>query len=202
MPNYAEDNEVLRLIESASGRDFSVDGSKLDSIISYSDYMPLIGFVAGDITTDSAKLDRNTYFGYVGRIWKAITTCVFRTRCTIAITGTIVWAEVGVFKGAFTVGAAPTLTRLGFTDVSSTFNSTGVKSTTISLSGVSVGDELWFAYGSDTSLLGDNLAIRAGLADNIESGVMARHVGQLSGIADATTVSTHFAEMFWAGLEV
>lgn len=101
--------------------------------------------------------------------WKS-TSVALRYRVTTAA-ATITYAEVGIFSGAVNLGGNPTLTRLGYADVSAVVNSTGIKSTAVTLStACNPGDNLWAVFGNDATT---PMQLRAGLADDIQTGICA-----------------------------
>jgi hypothetical protein len=128
-------------------------------------YSP-IGLYAATLTAVTALTTGTTYFEYVGVAGKAYTTCTVLTNVT-TLAATITWAEVAVFKGAPVLNGNASLTRLGFTNVATTYNSTGRKSTAVTVT-AAAGDNLWVAYGSTATT---PFQIRGLLADDIQSGV-------------------------------
>lgn len=85
---------------------------------------------------------------------------------TAYVAGT--YAEIAIFTGASSPGAAATLTRVGYTDVSSIYNVLGTYQTAITTSGVSIGDELWVVFGSKG---GTRFQIANCIADALGSGL-------------------------------
>jgi hypothetical protein len=140
-------------------------------------------FDAANLTTVTAFATNTSYFVYLGRVMTAITTIDVLTRVT-TLAATITWAEVGVFKGAPVVNGNASLTRLGFTNVAATFNSTGIKKTTVSLSEVTPGDELWLAFGSQATT---PFQLRGGLADDIQAGWYQTFAGRISTMSIPST---------------
>lgn len=92
-------------------------------------------------------------------------------------------AEVGIFTstGDFPLFTTASLSRLGFTDVASTYNSTGRKKTRITAS-ISAGDDLWFAYVS-SALLTTNFELSASVRDTLRSGAFQFVSGKISTVA-------------------
>lgn len=142
-------------------------------------------FNHANLTAVTAFVTNTSYFVYLGRVSSAITTLDLRSRVT-AGAATITWAEVGVFTGSPVLAGNPSLTRRGYTNVALTFNSTGLKSTTISLSGVSANDELWLAFGSQATT---PFQLRGGLADDIQAGWYASVAGRISTLSTPVTVT-------------
>lgn len=126
-----------------------------------------IGLHAGSLTAVTALTSGTTYFEYIGSTSKIYTSCSLIQNVTTAA-ATITWAEVGIFKGVPVLNGSASLTRLGFTSVATTYNSTGRKVTAVSLSGQSIGDNLWVAFGSSATT---PFQVRGMLADDMQSGV-------------------------------
>lgn len=87
----------------------------------------------------------------------------------------ISWAEIGIFRGDFTLGGGASLTRLGYTDISTQIFSVGTgianrKKINVALDQpIKVGDQLWVAVGLSASTMGQFHGY--GRADEIQSGV-------------------------------
>lgn len=125
---------------------------------------------AANLTATLTLTSGSSFFEYLGPAPVATSQVRLRFRVTTAA-ATITWAEVGIFRGAVNIAGNPTLERLGTADVSGIINSTGQKTVTVTLStAASVGDDLWAAIGNSATTAG---VIRAGLADDLQSGVYA-----------------------------
>jgi len=137
--------------------------------------MPVFLNTAGLVSV-KAITSTNTFAIYVGKAPRSLTSVSIRARVTTAVAGTT-WAEVGVAKGAVVVGGNPTLTAVGYADVSGTWNSTGQKTTTVSVSGgqtIAEGDDLWVLIGNNATTA---LQVRGmSIADDIQVGVQASAV--------------------------
>lgn len=95
----------------------------------------------------------------------------------------ITWAEVGLFKGAPpALQGNATLTRLGFTNVAATYNTTGIKKTSIAAT-IAPGDELWLAWGSQATT---TYKVRGTLADELGSGLIQQISGRISTVSSPT----------------
>ncbi len=129
-----------------------------------------------NLTATTSLANNGTMFIYAGRAAKAYTSCDLRTNVTTAfIAGTgSPWAEVGIFEGALPgFGNNASITaRSGTTDVSTTFNSTGLKTTTVSVSGIAQGDDLWVAYAASQGTGGTRYQVRGDLADDLQLGTL------------------------------
>lgn len=155
-------------------------GLQHDSII-----MPPF-FRMANLTAVTAFATNTSYFIYLGKVSSAISTLDIRNRVTAA-GATITWAEVGVFTGAAPAfGGNASLTRRGFTNVAATFNSTGLKTTTVALTGVTANAELWLAFGSQATT---PFQVRGGLADDLQVGWYATFAGRISLAASPQAVT-------------
>lgn len=191
------------------GRDVAVDGTKLDAIDDDAMLAP-IGLSMGNLTDTTSGLDNDvTHFLYLGRTMRAITAATFLCRVTTAYvqgSGGTPWAEIGVFTGEVVPNGNASLTRVGFTNVAAIFNTTGIKAVNIPiLSGTSIGDGLWLAWGSKVGLLfGTVVQLRGMLADDIQSGIMQGVAGRLStlSVPKATILEVVSIAPAWARLKI
>lgn len=105
---------------------------------------------------------------YLGKAPFAITS--MEVLCEVATAAaTIIWAEVGIATGALTASRGnSSLTQRGSASVAATYNAVGEKATTISVSGVNAGDDLWLTFGSSATT---PFQLRAGQPDRIRSGM-------------------------------
>lgn len=139
------------------------------------------GLHATNLTTAQVTLSGTAYGLYLCKLNYPITTIDLVCNVTTAA-GTITWAEVAIYKGLPVAnGNAGTLTRAGSTNVAATFNTGGRKKTTVALSGLLPGDDLWVVYGAQATTA---LQLRGMLADDLQSGVYQTASGQPS--ANAT----------------
>lgn len=103
-----------------------------------------------DISSTSGTISiatDNTYIVYLGRATSEYTSANLRYRVTTAAV-TISWAEVAIYRGEHRLRADDRMDLLGYTDVSAVVNSTGLKTTSVAISGCSVGAHLWAAIGN------------------------------------------------------
>lgn len=137
-------------------------------------------YASANLTATKTITSTRSFALYMGKAPRSLTQVQMRNRVTTAA-ATITWAEVGLAKGAPALGTNPTLTMVGFADVSATFNSTGQKSTTINVSAsqsVSAGDDLWLVIGNQATTA---CVVRAqSIADDLQAGYQASVVGQPS----------------------
>lgn len=142
-----------------------------------------VGYPPGQ---DAANLTAVTVFAsnvmqviYLGRFDRPLSSIDILCRTTTAyVAGT--YAEVAIYQGPIgTLGAAPaSLTRLGFTSVATTFNgAAGIYKTTVALSGMGFGVDLWCVLGSQN---GTQFQCRGVLADDIQSGRFCTFTGRPS----------------------
>jgi hypothetical protein len=104
-----------------------------------------------DPVNQSAFQTNVTWAIYMGKADRAYTSMKIRVEVMTAA-ATITWAEMGVgTSDPFGVADSLDITRRGFTNVASTFNTTGEKSVTVSVSGINPGDDLWCLMGSQAT---------------------------------------------------
>lgn len=122
---------------------------------------------AASLTAVTAFATQDAYYVYLGRLQHPVTSCNVVCRVTTAA-ATITYAEVAIFTGPPVANGAASLTRRGFTDVSATFNSTGIKNTAVTLTGTTAGDDVWVVFASQATT---PFQLRGCLADDIQSGI-------------------------------
>lgn len=127
---------------------------------------------------------------YVGKAPRALTSVALRARVTTAM-ATITWGEVAIAKGPVVIGGNPTLTVVGWADVSATYDSTGQKSTTINVTAgqsIDEGDDLWVIIGNSATTAA---VMRAQtIADDLQVGLQASVVGRPSLLVGTPTAFT------------
>mgnify|MGYP006972341757 CR=1 FL=1 len=141
--------------------------------------------------TGTKTITSNSCFAvYVGKATKAVSSAQLRWQVTTAM-ATITWGEVAIAKGAINPGGNPTLTVVGYADVSAVANSTGRKTTTINVaSGQSIapGDDIWVIIGNQATTA---CVVRAPtMADDNQVGVQASVASRPSTIVGKPTVFT------------
>jgi hypothetical protein len=163
---------------STSGQQLIADGTNFVAVdIIPDEYMRGFHIYEANLTAVTATATNTSIMVYADRATKTYTSCDVRSNVTTTAT-TITWAEVGVFEGALPGYATnASLTRDGYTDVSAKFNSTGRKTTTVSVSNVAQGDDLWVAYGSQATT---PYQVRGSLADDLQEGVIQTYAGRIS----------------------
>lgn len=130
-------------------------------------------FSTANLTSVRSITSTNTYAVYAGRAPRSLTSLAVRYRVTTAA-ATITWAEMAIAKGNIVIGGNPTLTVVGYADVSAVVDSTGQKTTTVSVSSgqtVSEGDDLWALFGNNATTVAVLRA--ASIADDLQVGAAA-----------------------------
>lgn len=131
------------------------------------------GFATAALTGVRTIDSSSTKAVYVGKAPRALTSLQIRLRVTTAV-AVITWAEVGIGKGPIVVGGNPTITPVGFVDVSASHNSTGQKTHTVNVSAgqaINEGDDLWVLVGCAA---GTATVLRAAtMADDLQVGTQA-----------------------------
>jgi len=144
---------------------------------------------AANLTAVKTLTSNSSFAYYLGQAQAAYTSISLRYRVTTAA-ATITWAEVGIAYSAspVTLAGNATLTRLGYTDVSGTINSTGLKTTAVTVSGIYPGMHLWALFGNQATTAA---VLRGALADDLTGGffqsVAATRISTM-GAATAFTV--------------
>jgi hypothetical protein len=117
---------------------------------------------------------------YLGKADRAYTNMTIRYNVSTALGATITYAELAIYKGYPTIGSATTtntITRCGFTNTSSIFNSTGTKNTLVNVTGVTINDDLWVVFANVTS--GTNMVLWGGITDETQNGFIGNVTGSL-----------------------
>jgi len=128
-----------------------------------------------------------TYYQYLGRAKKAYASAIVRLNVSTAGV-TLSYAEVGIFKGSITtVGTMPTLTKIA--TANATFTAIARVNTTVALSGVNPGDDLWAAVGVGTQTTA--VQYTAAVADTLAVGYAASNTARPS--TTTTTTPTALA---------
>lgn len=146
----------------------------------------------------------NTMWTYIGKAPTTISTsAVMHYRITTAM-ATITWGEIAIATGTPAPGSNPSLTVKGYADVSAIANSTGIKRTTINMSSgqtINEGDDVWVGLGNQATTAA---VVRAGGADDLESGCSASGaqrpsliVGTPTAFTVDTTGAVPFFRVFW-----
>jgi hypothetical protein len=133
---------------------------------------PLLGYTtkdAANLTAVTAMATTVCHCYYIG-VAPFSTSSINLLVNVTALVATITWAEVAIYKGTPMLNAAcPDLTRLGYTDVAGTFNTTGRKNVIINLTvPANPGDNLWVVLGSAATT---PFQIRGALADDLQCGI-------------------------------
>lgn len=186
-------NERLEYQEGAGWNVFASNGVRRSQVI-----VPCVApsvlqaphFATANLTATKTITSGSSFALYFGRAPRSLTSVQIRLRVTTAM-ATITWGEVGLAKGVPNLGGNPTLTVVGYADISATHNSTGQKSTTINVSSgqsINEGDDLWVIVGNSAATA---LVIRAqSIADDIQAGYQASAAQRPSLIVGTPTVFT------------
>jgi hypothetical protein len=128
---------------------------------------------------------------YLGKADRAYTSINLRYNVQTGLGATITYSELAIYKGYPTIGSATTtntLTRCGYTDTSAIFNSTGTKNTSVTVTGVTINDDIWVVFGTSTS--GTNLVIAGGIFDDTYNGFIGTVAGSLRPSTNSTLTIT------------
>lgn len=142
-----------------------------------------VGLYAGNLTDVIALANRTVYFLHAGRIASAFTSVTLEVDVTTAYVagGVGTYAEIGFATGTFVAGGgAVDMTMRGTKDVAAVYNAVGIKRDTVTVSGLTPGDDAWLVYGCRST--GTRYQLRGVLADTIQSGVV-----RLAGLSQPST---------------
>jgi hypothetical protein len=113
-------------------------------------------------------ISTNSYCIYLGRAERPFSSIRLQYNVSTQA-ASITWAELAVYKGTPTLQSAATLNRVGFTDVSGVWNSTGLKTTTVTTTDIAIGDDLWAVFSNSA---GTATQVTAGSVDHLGAGFM------------------------------
>jgi hypothetical protein len=162
------------------------------------------GIDAANLTATKTITSASTFAYYMGQAETAYSSITLRYRVTTA-TATITWAEVGIASSPqVTIGGAASLTTRGWIDASGTSHlgvSTGIKTSAISVTGISAGMHLWAMFGNQATTAA---VLRGALADDIQSGFFQAATARPSTMAAATAFAVEGATTvpvwgYWQG---
>ena len=162
-------------------------------------------YSTANITSNRTITSTNTFALYMGPAPRALPGCLIRQNVTTAL-ATTTWAEVALAKGAPNFGGNPTLTPVGYADVSASHNSTGLKATMVSVSAgqsIDEGDDVWALFGCQATTA---MVLRAqSIADDLACGFSAVATMRPStaiGTPTAFTADSATDLPIWAALQV
>lgn len=162
-------------------------------------------FATANLTTTKTITSNSTFAIYVGKAPRSLASTSVCFRVTTAA-ATITWAEVAIAKGAINVGGNPTLTVVGFADVSGVVNSTGQKTvavTVASTQSIAEGDDLWVLIGNQATTA---CVVRAqSIADDLQVGMQASLATRPSsnvGVTQAYTIESETTAGAWVALVI
>ena len=147
-------------------------------------------FATNNLTATKTLTSGSCFAVYLGKAPYALSQVRVRLRVTTAA-ATITWAEVAVAIGGVNVGTNPSLTVLGYSDVSAVINSTGQKTVLVSVSAgrlIAAGEDVWVVIGNSATTAG---VVRAqSIADDLQVGVQASVAQRPSTILGTPTAFT------------
>lgn len=126
------------------------------------------GLYAANTTTNTNVTSGVTYALYLGRAKVDNPTFSIIQSVAGTASGGVTWTEVGIATGTPAAGAGTNLTTRGFAAVGGTYNSTGNKTTVVTTTGISAGDDVWALYGNAA---GNVFTLIGMVGDVLQSGV-------------------------------
>lgn len=128
------------------------------------------GFGAANITTTLNLTNSNSHCVYLGSAERPYSSVKLQYQVTgSALGATIAWAELAIYKGTPTINTGTTMTRVGYADTSGVWNSLGNKTSTVNVSNVAIGDDLWVVFAPSSSNV-TPMGLKAGVADDLGAG--------------------------------
>lgn len=164
-------------------------------------------------TSNIALTTGNCFCIYLGRAERPFSSV--KVQYNVAVGGTLLgnagnWAELAIYRGTPTLGSGTTMTRLGYTDTSSVWNSTGNKTTTVTTSNVAIGDDLWVVFsnktgGTVTSILSLGTTTGSSGIDGTGGGFFQQVTGSVqpsanSSITGTVNITTNMLGIAWQGV--
>jgi len=166
-------------------------------------------FNAVNATTTRTLTSGTNFAYYLGSCDRPYTQITILYQITTALGATITYGELAIYKGYPSIGSSTlTLTRCGFKTCTGatqdSFGSTGVKTTPILVTGLTIGDDIYAVFGTVTN--GTNAVIRAGVVDNLGSGFILTNTGSNRPSTNQTlTFTTQTAQeigfLAWQGFQ-
>jgi len=152
--------------------------------------------------TDTLTVVSGTDYGlYLGKADRPYSNIKVRYNVTNAPTPTT-YAEIAIFKTFISLASATTVVNFcGFADVSAVINSTGLKTTTINVTGITENDDLFVVFGTEHT---GTFRIRAGVVDVISTGSVGSVAGSLrpstnTSLTLTTSASINVPWVAWQG---
>lgn len=161
------------------------------------------GFGTPNASTNLSLTNATCHCVYLGAADRPYSSVKLAYNVTTGLGATITFAELAIYKGNPTIGSGTTMTRLGFTDTSGVWNTTGNKLTTVTTSNMAINDELWAVFAPSSSNA-TPMQLRAGATDDIGVGffqtVAATQPSTNSSISG--TINTGSAQIWvaWQGV--
>lgn len=162
-------------------------------------------FATANITSVKAITSTSTFALYIGRASRSVSSVTLQARVTTAM-ATITWGEVAIAKGTPVIGGNPTLTVVGYADVSASYNAIAIVTTSISVSAgqsIDTGDDLWVLVGNQATTA---VQLRAqSIADDLGAGFWCAATTRPSTIVGTPTVFTVESTTslpFWVALMI
>lgn len=166
-------NESLQYTHRTGWKSFDMNGALKTTQNNLKLHVPFAPPFGGFLTTNftSTISLATTQCLYIGRATNSHKNILINTLVSTAA-ASVTWAEAAIYKGIPAFLVTGTLTRCGFTDITSAITSgTGARSFYIPVSGINAGDDLWFVVGNSAVT---NCLLRAGnILDVIQAGFVA-----------------------------
>ena len=197
---YLRVSESIQYSEEMGWRVYTVNGeektsgyNKLPSSIRVPE-----SFGLTNATTAQAMTNGTAFCTYLGRAERPYSSVKVQYRTTTALAATVAFAELGIYRGTPSPLTGSTMTRLGYTNISSSLTSVaGIKTSTVPITGsIAMGDDLWAVFSNSGS--STVASLRAGLVDSGSAGWFQTSAScQPSTNATITGTINSTTPMFW-----
>jgi len=182
----------------------------ISTVLQVNDYMQYTHRTGWKVFNMDGQLRNSDYFNTLtdaraqGRASGPYNTIIINVVISVAVTGTVSWVELAIYKGTPSLASGTTMTRLGFIDIAQTSTQSGQnRFFVIPVSGVTPGDDLWCVYGVSTTGVGPQLR-SMNIADVVGAGFIqtAGSNRPSTSLTLTGTVSSSFTfpQTFWNGL--
>lgn len=141
-------NEYLQYTHRTGWKVFDINGSLKNLNLNENQTENIMPDWFNHGTGGTLSLGTTTYCQYIGKATNSYTSMTLSYNLQTAMV-TPTWAEIAIYKGNFNIGTNASLTRCGYTDMSTGWLRTALNiGTLINTTGITAGDDLWLVYGN------------------------------------------------------
>lgn len=197
--------ESIQYSEEMGWRVYTLNGE--EKISGFNNVFPSVRyptFFSYNTPSTVSLVNTNCVCQYLGRAERPFSSINLQYKVIISPNGTITWAEVAIYKGTITLGSGTVMTRIGYTDASGIWNSTGNKTTNILTPNMAIGDDLFVVFsGSNTGA--NQPGFRSGnqpeiIGSGVYQTVANTRPSTSSTITGTVVTNVVFIELTWQGI--